>query len=155
MLGQIRELSLLALALLLAAGCKKSDAPPSSASANLAAAKTGSEFAVKSAVAGGNQLELELTAGPGFHLNAEYPINFQPRVEDGGAKFTEARYDLKDRLERTACADHPDETCAGKARLPFEPSGAGMVSGVFAFSVCNPEKCLIEKAPVAVKLGPP
>lgn len=157
MFGQIRELSALATALaLLGAGCKKERETSPSTSANAApAAKNGSEFKVKAGVIDGNQLELELMAGPGFHLNSEYPINFQPRAEDGGAQFAQARYDLKDLLQRTACSDHPNETCAGKATLPFEPSGAGQVTGTFAFSVCNPEKCLIEKVPVAVKLGAP
>lgn len=94
-----------------------------------------------------------ITAREGFHVNAEYPTNFQPG-ENAAGHFEKKRYDFKDNAQRTPCASAAAETCAVKAAIPFKSSTEGpqKVSGVLAFSVCNPDQCLIEKVPVSADL---
>jgi hypothetical protein len=93
----------------------------------------------------------------GFHINAEYPMSFQPAGGDGGVSFEKTRYELKENVEMTACAGAAAESCELKAKIPFRVVGTGVgaqkVAGVLAFSVCNPEQCLIEKVELAAGLG--
>lgn len=110
-------------------------------------------FAVDGAPVAGAEAQAvaRLTARPGYHVNPDYPLSFQPDPADGGARFAHGRYALKESVEKTACAEAASDTCAVRAKVPFVAGSAGqhVVSGIFAFSVCSPERCLIEKVPVS------
>lgn len=80
----------------------------------------------------GEQIRVEVKTGGGHHLNDEYPVSFE--AEDAG------RLQLKDAMKKTPCASEPAHSCTGVVNVPN-------ATGVFAFSVCTAEKCLIEKVP--------
>jgi hypothetical protein len=71
------------------------------------------------------------------------------------AAFEAERVPLGEGAERTSCADHPGEACAVSAPLRFtaRAPGPSRLSGTVAFSVCNPDRCLIEKVPVAADVA--
>jgi hypothetical protein len=87
--------------------------------------------------------------GP-YHVNRDYPMSFRPDTASTAA-FDGEKVALGEGAERTPCADHPGEACAVSAPLRFTARTAGeaRLAGTVAFSVCNPERCLIEKVPLA------
>jgi hypothetical protein len=92
-----------------------------------------------------------VTARGPYHVNRDYPTSF--RVDRAStATFPAEKVPLGEGAERTPCKDFPGETCTLSAPLGFRApaSGETRIAGVVAFSVCNPDRCLIEKVPVAV-----
>ena len=95
-----------------------------------------------------------VTARGPYHVNRDYPTSF--RADKGStAVFPADRVPLGEGAERTPCKDFPGEACALSAPLPFRAAASGetRIAGVVAFSVCNADRCLIEKVPVAVYPG--
>ncbi len=96
-----------------------------------------------------------VTARGPYHVNRDYPTSF--RVDKAStASFTAEKLPLGEGAERTPCKDFPGEACALSAPLPFRAAASGetRIAGVVAFSVCNADRCLIEKVPVAVSVAP-
>jgi len=91
--------------------------------------------------------------GP-YHVNRDYPMSFRPDAASTAA-FDGERVALGQGAERTPCADHAGEACTISAPLRFTALKAGEVrlAGTVAFSVCNPERCLIEKVPLAATVS--
>jgi hypothetical protein len=92
-----------------------------------------------------------VTARAPYHVNRDYPTSF--RVDKGAtAIFPAEKVPLGEGAERTPCKEFPGESCALSAPLPFRAAATGetRIAGVVAFSVCTPDRCLIEKVPVAV-----
>jgi hypothetical protein len=129
------------------------DAPPAKAVASRA---EGEAFhvalvppaSVKPGAAG--TARVVVTARGPYHVNRDYPTSF--RVEKGStAVFPGEKVPLGEGAARTPCKDFPGETCSLSAPLPFRAAASGetRIAGVVAFSVCNPDRCLIEKVPVA------
>jgi hypothetical protein len=87
--------------------------------------------------------------GP-YHVNREYPTSFRPDAT-ATAAFEGERIALGEGAERTPCADHPAEACTIASPLRFTPRAPGpaRLAGTVAFSVCNPDRCLIEKVALA------
>jgi hypothetical protein len=75
-----------------------------------------------------------LTARGGFHINPQYPLRFSYA---NGAVIDRAKFSFE------PCAKEPKESCVGRAPVPMPASLR--IEGTFAFSVCDPERCLIEK----------
>ena len=168
---QVRQLSVV-VALALLGGCQKEQpagAPgPQAASRGPATdtggPRTGREFKVGAAVegpvtaGGGGALVARVEAGEGFYINAEYPVSFRPDKSSDGVRFAQERFALQESAERTPCpgavahAGAAPNACTLSARVPFSATAAGpqRVAGVLAFSVCNPERCLIDKVPLEV-----
>ncbi len=164
MLRQGRELILPSLlTALLAGACTKEPAPapkpapeaPATAAAAGPSVDT-ADYAVTLSAPGPHRAGEEaaaafaITARGTFHVNADYPIAFTP----SGA--TNVRF-AGDRLklamgEKTPCAEKAEDACAASVPLAFTPEGAGpaTVAGTLAFSVCDPERCLIQKVPLAI-----
>lgn len=93
--------------------------------------------------------------GP-YHVNKDYPMAFRPDAAASTVTFAGDKVPLNQAgAERTACKDHPGESCAVTSPLPFTAKAAGeaKLAGVVAFSVCNPERCLIEKVPVTASVA--
>lgn len=91
---------------------------------------------------------VHLEARDGFHVNAEYPLSFRP-TKGTGVRFPEERFMLHEVVQKVPCAEGSEDICRVEARLPFKVTGGrehSQAEGVLAFSVCNPEQCLIEKA---------
>ena len=92
-----------------------------------------------------------VTARGPYHVNRDYPTSFRVDRESTGV-FPAEKVALGERAERTPCKDFPGEACTLSAPLGFRAAASGetRIAGVVAFSVCNPDRCLIEKVPVAV-----
>jgi hypothetical protein len=100
--------------------------------------------AVKAA-GGAPSVDLHLTSRAGFHVNLDYPMAFLPASEST-VGFAAARVPLRP-AARTPCQGDGDTTCAVVLALPFSlpVEGEPRLAGTLAFSVCSPERCLIEK----------
>jgi hypothetical protein len=85
-----------------------------------------------------------------YHLNRDYPMSFR-RDATATVTFEGERVALGDGAAHTPCADHPGDGCGVSAPLRFTARAAGeaRLAGTVAFSVCNPERCLIEKVALA------
>jgi hypothetical protein len=96
---------------------------------------------------------VSLSARPGFHVNADYPVRFTA-APGSAVTFDAPTMNLKESLKYKPCAGHPDESCSATTMLSFTAPAAGptTVAGTLAFSVCNPDQCLIEKQPLALAL---
>jgi hypothetical protein len=88
---------------------------------------------------------LVITAKPPLHVNPEYPAAFKP--EPGGAKFAGEKIALAPNVKKP-CAAKAEDTCETSSPLAYEGASGTQVAGIVQFSVCEPEKCLIEKARV-------
>jgi hypothetical protein len=97
---------------------------------------------------------VRIAARAGYHVNLEYPTVFKP-AGSPGVDFGKERISLGETLARTPCADQPRETCAVSSPLAFTARAKGRVrvAGTVAFSVCNPERCLIEKVPLSLVIS--
>jgi len=126
-------------------------AAPSEAAANEAAANGSArvetpEYVVALA-AGSTEGTVTITAKPPLHLNADYPTAFKP--DPGTVKFDAAKVPLGQETKKP-CAAKADDFCESSSALKYaEASSGAKVSGTVLFSVCEPERCLIEKAQVA------
>jgi hypothetical protein len=96
---------------------------------------------------------LRIAAKAGYHVNLDYPTLFRPSGS-AGIDFAADRVPLGAALTRVPCADLPEQACEVSAPVPFvvRANGPVRVAGTVAFSVCNPERCLIEKVPLALAL---
>ena len=142
------------LVVLVACACEQKPAPAPSAGKPAAAPGAGATpsrvetdtYAVAfsaTATAG----TLTLTARPPLHLNPDYPAAFRP--DPGGVAFAADRVPLAQE-QKTPCAARAEDTCESTSTLAFTGGASGQrVSGTVQFSVCEPEKCLIEKVKVA------
>jgi hypothetical protein len=92
---------------------------------------------------------LVLEARGGMKVNREYPLAFRPAA-DGDVEFEGDRLLLRDVAKFVPCEKEPEEPCALSADVGFVPRAAGevRVAGSFAFSVCDDERCLIERVPL-------
>ena len=135
----------------LAAPARAADEVPAAA----ADRAEGKEWAVRVDAAGGAAgaaAQLRLSSRAGYHVNLEYPIGFRPGP-DSTITFREERVALTP-AGRTACEGRPEETCAVVLALPgaVPEHGERRLAGTLAFSVCSPERCLIEKVPLRATL---
>jgi hypothetical protein len=91
-------------------------------------------------------IEVAVAARGGFHVNAEYPTSFTVAPAAPGVRYPRARLDGSS-VDRLACEKVPAETCGLKLVVPYfvEKPGAYNVGGTVRFSVCDEERCLIEK----------
>jgi hypothetical protein len=106
--------------------------------------------AVKGAPA---KLEVELTSRGGFHVNEEYPLYFRPAPSEA-VTFAKPRFDRGDGLAYERCSAEGKEACTATLPVTFQPKAPGkvLVEGTLAFSVCNPDRCLIEKVNLSVPI---
>lgn len=161
----VRAPRLLLLALALFPGCKKNEpppppptvaeapAPPPNPSA-ATASKSSEAFEVVLTVAGPVTKDEKATVGlglqakPPFHVNPEFPLNFKPATVVNGVRFDRVKFELLESATRQPCEGGGKDACALSAEVPFtvDAQGPRRVEGVFAFSVCDKERCLIEKA---------
>ena len=95
---------------------------------------------------------LTVTAKNGFHVNPEYPMAFKPEGHQA-VQFPAERLKLT-WGDKKPCPTNAEDACEVEVLLPVTPAQTGnaVVAGVVAFSVCNPERCLIQKIPVSVAI---
>lgn len=89
-------------------------------------------------------VEIQLDAKGEYHMNETYPYRFKTHAGDG-VQFSAATYS-KDAMKL--------EPARGIMKLELTPKDPGekSVSGLFLFSVCSAERCLVEKRELATKL---
>ena len=94
--------------------------------------------------------QVVLVARGPYHVNRDYPASFRPDAAST-ARLAGTRVPLGEGAARTPCKDFPGETCSVSWPLPFTAAASGetRIAGVVSFSVCNPDRCLIEKVSVA------
>lgn len=99
---------------------------------------------------------ITVQAKAGMHVNAEYPINFKPAQPTNSAKFSQAKYDLLAKAKTTPCDDGKTKdfcTLASPVEFVIDVAGPRRVEGVLAFSVCDKNRCLIEKATLGMDVA--
>jgi hypothetical protein len=148
--GQIQVIPWLALVALLGVGCtsRGGEAQP-----------VGEPFAVSLqvgepvAVGQPGELVIRIEAKQGFKVNQEYPHSFRPQPTEG-VRFAEERYRLSGSKEQVACPKSAEDTCTLVERIEVEPTAQGShrISGQLSFSVCDAERCLIEKRELSGQL---
>ncbi len=152
MLRQIRQLSLLTLAL---AACTRDPAPAPKAEKTDDAPAYELNLAASGPWAAGKESNaaVTVTAKPGFHVNPEYPVTFKHEGSEA-VKFTSERVALTPGT-KTPCADKAEDACKVEFPLAVTPekTGPAKVAGIVAFSVCSADKCLIEKVPVTLAIS--
>jgi hypothetical protein len=89
--------------------------------------------------------EVQVTAKGGYHCNDKYPYKFKV-TEAPGVHFAAPVFD-KSALTL--------ETSKATMKLEFTPDSKGekTIAGVFSFSLCSAERCLVEKRDVATKIA--
>ena len=83
--------------------------------------------------------EVEVTTRGRYHLNDDYPINFQP-APAAGVSFARGRIDRGDGIITTPCGGAKQDAHACSARVPVEFVAGGeqvTVGGVLAVSACG------------------
>jgi hypothetical protein len=131
------------VALLLVVGCADKKSPAVAPVAAAAGKVETPEYVVALSDAA-----ITITARPPLHINSDYPTAFKPDL--GEVKFEGERVALAAETKKP-CATG-EETCEVRAALPWTGAAGQKVSGTVLFSVCEPEKCLIEKVRVATTL---
>jgi hypothetical protein len=134
----------LAAVLMLLLACTEKTAPAAAAGGVPAKVET-AEYVVSLVDAKATGGAVIITAKPPLHVNPDYPTAFKP--DPGGAKFEGERVALT--ADTRKPCEKADETCELHAPLAWSASAGQLVSGTLLFSVCEPQKCLIEK----VRLG--
>jgi hypothetical protein len=89
-------------------------------------------------------VEVQLDAKGGYHMNDTYLYRFKTHASDG-VTYGAATY-TKDAMKL--------EATRGIMTLEVTPASPGekSVAGLFLFSVCTAERCLVEKRELAAKL---
>lgn len=90
-------------------------------------------------------VEIQLSAKGGYHCNDKYPYKF--RVDESeGVKFTAPVF-TKEALKLE------EMRATMKVDLTPETKGEKSIRGVFAFSLCSAERCLVEKRELETKIA--
>lgn len=144
-------------AVLVMSGCQEKTAAPVAAAAAAVAPTSAAAGArqetneyVVSISAKANGGVVSIAAKPPLHINPEYPTAFRP--EGGSVKFEGDKVALVADVKKP-CAAKAEDTCETSAPLKYEGAVGSEVAGTLQFSVCEPDKCLIEKVKLAVKVA--
>lgn len=138
----------LVAALLLAACTEKSAPAAVAASTGVPSKVETAEYTVALVDAKASGGAVVITAKAPLHVNPDYPTAFKP--DPGEPKFEGERVTLTADVKKPC--EKADETCEVHAPLAWTAAAGQQVSGTVLFSVCQPEKCLIEKVRVGAKL---
>jgi hypothetical protein len=90
-------------------------------------------------------VEIQVEARGGYHMNDTYPYRFKTAASDG-VKFGAPVF------EKSAMQL---EAARGTMKVDVTPESAGAksVSGMFHFSVCSADRCLVEKRELKLPLA--
>jgi hypothetical protein len=168
------SLRLLALALLVVSACQKDAPPPVAPPAEAKEEPEGLDLSTATASKSSDVYEVTLTAPEtmpqneeaqlvisvqakaGMHVNAEYPINFRPVTTTNSVKYSKTRFDLLGIAKKTPCEQGKGKDfCTLTAPVPFtvDVVGPRRIEGILAFSVCDKNRCLIEKATLGMDVA--
>jgi hypothetical protein len=90
-------------------------------------------------------VEIQLDAKGEYHMNDSYPYRFKAHPSEG-VTYSAPSY-TKDAMKL--------EAARGTMKIEVTPQSPGekAVSGLFLFSVCSAERCLVEKRELTTKLA--
>jgi hypothetical protein len=90
-------------------------------------------------------VEIQVDAKNGYHVNEKYPYKFKPAVSPGVTYASPAFNADAARLEEKRAT----------MTVRFTPEGKGdkTIAGLFAFSLCSADQCLIEKRDVLLHVN--
>jgi hypothetical protein len=89
-------------------------------------------------------IEIQLSAKAGYHCNDKYPYKFKVG-ESPGMKFRAPVF-------TTDALTLEEHHATMKLEVTPETAGEKTVHGVFAFSLCSAERCLVEKRELEAKV---
>jgi hypothetical protein len=89
-----------------------------------------------------------------FHVNHEYPTSFRVDPPPAGVRFPREKIDRQTGVVLEPCGAGQD-ACSARMLVPFVAGAAGeaRLGGTLAFSVCDDERCLIEKVAVSLPVA--
>ncbi len=90
-------------------------------------------------------VEIQVDAKNGYHVNEKYPYKFKPAASPGVTYASPAFNADAAKLEEKRAT----------MTVRFTPEGKGdkTVAGLFAFSLCSADQCLIEKRDVLLHVN--
>jgi hypothetical protein len=90
-------------------------------------------------------VEITVDAKGGYHPNEKYPYKFKP-AEAAGVRYASPTFSTE------ALKLEPRRATF---TVSFTPEGKGdrTIAGLFAFSLCSADQCLIEKRDLALRVG--
>ncbi len=147
-----------ALVATLAGGCSKKEPAPETATSAEPSARPAPaselheptfDLTMKSAgaITGGQPsvVEIAVLAKGGYHVNDKYPYKFKPSVTQGLTYATPTFSTEATKLEEKRAT----------MTVTFTPDGKGerTIAGLFAFSLCSADQCLIEKRDLALHVS--
>lgn len=96
---------------------------------------------------------VRVVARNGFKVNEEYPLHFVPAASET-VTFAKTRFDRRDGLALEPCAPGKTDMCIARLPVAFTPTATGTltIAGTLKFSVCDPERCLIEHVDLAAPI---
>jgi hypothetical protein len=142
---------------LFASGCRREAPPPPSAMEEPTAKPVASsevhepnyDLVMKpaGAVVAGQPatVEIQVDTKSGYHVNDKYPYKFKPTASPGVAYATPTFSAESVKLEEKRAT----------MTVRFTPEGKGdkAIAGLFAFSLCSADQCLIEKRDVLLHVS--
>jgi hypothetical protein len=146
-----------ALGLAVLGGCRREEPPPAPVAAEPSARPApASELHEETfdlrmkpvgTVTAGQPATVEITvdAKGGYHPNEKYPYKFKP-AEAPGVRYASPAFSAE------AVKLEPRRATL---TVSFTPEGKGdrTIAGLFAFSLCSADQCLIEKRDLALQVG--
>lgn len=142
-----------AVVALLASGCRRDAAPPQPVAAEEPSAKPAPSAELHEptfdlvmkpagAVVAGQPatVDIQVDAKSGYHVNDKYPYKFKPAASPGVTYASPTFSSEAAKLEEKRAT----------MTVRFTPDGKGekTIAGLFAFSLCSADQCLIEKRDV-------
>ncbi|MBI2896105.1 MAG: hypothetical protein HYY06_21285 [Deltaproteobacteria bacterium] len=89
------------------------------------------------------RFDVRLTGRNGYHVNQEYPIELTIRPVDG-VSFP------KSSLRRADASAFEEAKAVFPVAFTAQSAGRRELGGELAFSVCNPQNCLLERQPLTI-----
>jgi hypothetical protein len=91
-----------------------------------------------------SSIEIAVDAKGGYHVNDKYPYKFKPSAPEGLTYASPTFSTEATKLEEKRAT----------MTVAFTPDGKGdrTVAGLFAFSLCSADQCLIEKRDLTVRV---
>jgi len=143
--------------LVVAAGCRREEPPPAKVAeepsarpapvSELHEATFDLRMKPVGALTAGQPASIEITvdAKGGYHPNEKYPYKFKP-AEAQGVRYASPAFSAE------AVKLEPQRATL---TVSFTPEGKGdrTIAGLFAFSLCSADQCLIEKRDLALHVG--
>jgi hypothetical protein len=97
---------------------------------------------------------VSVAASGTFHLNEDYPSSFRVADPPVGVRYPREKVDRASGIVLEPCGAGA-KACSARLLVPFvaDAPGTHTVGGTLAFSVCDDDRCLIERVPVSLSIA--